>query len=253
MKCLLLNVFLSIFLFASVSHCANLYVAIDMPSSLGREFANVRKYLVHGQRSKQIFGISYHITNIIRLENDRRRKKDGTKAVFLENDYSINQQIDPHLRLVGIGGTSSKDHIKTIKEALTEAVNKYAKSIRRTTFRFKMLSRVHFFGNKKNEVDLVEKVYLGTSGHNISLLIKMIKDALQKNKITFAKGGFNSHIVLEQIESKDPMIIALIKKDQAILDHLKSVEPPKGTKDGFDVKAEINLYDGPRKLETYSL
>ena len=224
---------------------AVLRIAIDIPQSLSKSFANVRDYIVNGYGSVHNFGVNRLIMDAINKEKP------------ISSDYSLLEYNYIYLTFMSIDEDEpDKMRMDVIKEALKEAVDKYKVQIQETKFNFKVEKKAFLVSQGPNRLEIFQKVIVNTGGSNLNKLIDLIKESCSKYKITYStleELKVDVGVGYAKIKSLDQDLITFLKGNKKIIDHLKTVEPPKGTADGFDTESEIHLYDGLKRLKSYDL
>jgi len=239
-----------IFLFYVAGNAADIRIVIDIPMPLAKGFAGVEKYILQGYRSQHIFGINHHIKDAIKEENAKRAKN---KQEDIKSRFSIHDQIRPYIVLCYVDEPNVENRLYDIKKVLKKVVEAYKKSTPETKLNFKALPKAYFIPKGLHEILIVQDVALNQGFSNISKLMSMIKKACIEHNVRLRFLPMGAHINFAQITSDDSQLIQLIKNDKKTLAHLVSVKPQKGADKGFDVKSEIHLYDGNKRLATYSL
>jgi len=239
-----------IFLFYGYGNAANMRIAIDVPISLAKSFFGVEKYILQGYRSQHIFGINHHTKNAIKEENAKRAKN---KKDVLRSRFSIQPQKNLYIVLCYVDEPNAENLVHEIKKALQEAVDLYKNVIPTTQLRFKALPGAYFVPKGLHEISIVQNVILDNGLGYINKLTSIIKNVFTKHKLKLWILDMGAHVNFVQIKSDDSQMIQLIKTDKKTLSHLASIRPQKGSDKGFDAKSEIHLYDGNKRLATYSL
>jgi len=229
---------------------ADLRVVVDVPMEISKIFFGVEKYILQGYRSQHIFGINHHIKNAIKEEN---AKRVAQKQKMLNCRFSIDAQKNIYITLCYIGDLNTQNNIDDVKKALQDAVNSYKSDDFKTQLAFKALPKAYFIQRGANELLVIQNITLTKGADEVSNLMKIIKNLFDERNIDLQFLQMGAHVNFAQIKSDNSQIIQLIKNDKNTLEHLASVEPQKGTDKGFDVKSLIHLYDGSKRLATYSL
>jgi len=242
-----------IFLGVSIHSQINavLRIAIDIPQSLSKGFANTRDYIINGYSSVHNFGVNHLIMDAINKENKSRRmeKEKPISREFTLIEYNI-------LYLTFMYVNTDKKHIDTIKKALKEAVDEYKDQIAKTKFNFKVTKTAFFESQGPNKFEILQNVLINEGFSDLTRLIDLIKATFSKPHYNIKFSPMKRGIInvgYAKIKSPDEAVIDLLKDNERILDHLKSVDPPKGTADGFTTESKIHLYDGLKRLESYDL
>ena len=248
------NLIFSLFLFSCYSSLASgsIYVAIDVSDELGRKFDNGRKYVINGVRGKNILGINHLITNAIKQENSKIKKKNQDEQIeLLVSEFSIVPNLCPLITFLRITNVGS-NIVEKIKKHVQKAIKKYRKKYDDGTFHFFIAPKSYFYRKKdKGKVCIVHRLSMHEGEARLEKLIQCIKKELSKNKIEFSVKPFLPNIPLVTVEAKDKRVIDLIISDKTINEFLASVKAPKGSE---NIKVcQIHLFDGSKKMHAFDI
>lgn len=229
---------------------AGLQIGIDISIPIDRSFSKVRRYIVNGYRARHIFGINHLIMNTLTKENKRRMKKN--KPPF-DLNFSILENKNLHLVLLYIDEPYNKKMVKKIQKILAESIKAYKNRVYETKLQFAVEPTTHFISRRPWELEIVQNVKVLKGNNSLNKLVAIIKKNFSKNNIICSALDFGVHINYAKVVSREPFVITLIKEDEKIANHLKSIRSPKGAEKEFATKSIIDLYDGPKRLATYDL
>ncbi|MFC1842985.1 hypothetical protein ACFLYU_05000 [Candidatus Dependentiae bacterium] len=229
---------------------AGLRIGIDISLPLDRSLSKVRRYIVNGYSSRHIFGINHLIMNTLSRENLQRMKKN--KPPF-DLNFSIIENKNLHLVFLYIDEAYDKKMANKIKKILAESAKEYSRHVPETILRFVVEPSAQFILRRPWELEIIQNVKVVKGYNNLNKLIAIIKKNFVKHNISCSTLDLGVHINYAKVISREPLVITLVKEDEKIANHLKSVRAPKIAAKAFSTKSRIDLYDGPKRLAVYDL